>query len=335
MQICSSTQHLNHAIDLVADSFATAVRVIWAGDRAAEYLTAPDVRRHVWHACLSSEYANFSVERERPDFLYSRLTSMKAKDLIAQAYGVRPRGIRGVLGRLGPKARPPEVYRALIAALQNAGPGAELLMRVGEPFDSLIETIAVLPDRIGKHTLAALVHPGIQPEDLALFVWTVSCLERAGAASVRLLLNAREPIKALLAILLEREFPAAPWEGTEMLQPIASADELFDQATRFKNCLRRTQYGISEALKVQNGTKYFYEWKGEEPALIDLVRLAKVGWYVNDVQGPSNVEIPQTSRAEIARAFHATSDICATRLTLRANVYPCGEFWGEVMRRAE
>src|SRR5215217_7349580 len=97
------------ALKLVAGPFAPAVSTIWAGARAVEYLTANDKRRHVWHACLSSEYCPFSPERGGIELIYSRLTYGKSRDLIAQAYACRPKGVLGVLGRFGSPARPPQI----------------------------------------------------------------------------------------------------------------------------------------------------------------------------------------------------------------------------------
>lgn len=259
MQPCASN-NLNHAIELVAGPFAPDVRLVWPDNRAAEYLTATDTRRHVWHACFASEYGTFSPARNNPDVLYSRLSGMKAKDLIVQAYGVRPDGVPGVFRRLGPNARWPEAYRMIVDVLERGGIGARILLHAEQPTDALIETLALLPPEIGKHTVEVLTrYRNVEPEDLALFVWTAERLgELEGKTLCAALLQARDPIPALLDILVRRPFPEAPWEGTQRLCPIESADELVRVARRFRNCLRPPE-GHSEALRVMNGTKYFYE----------------------------------------------------------------------------
>ena len=275
----------------------------------------------------------FSVARESPDLLYVRMTSMRSKDLIAQAYGVRPRGITGVLRRLGPQPRSPETYRMLVAAMEKGGFGAKLLMHVNEPSDALIETLATLPDTMSKHAIEALTrYRTIEPEDLALFVWTASRLEKSEGALVYFrLMQANDPLQALLDVLLRRQFPSPPWPGSDLLQPITSADGLLCLARHFGNCLRLLN-GNGEILQVMNGMKYFYEWKGKEPAVLDLIRLAGVGWYVKDARGPKNADVSHATRLDIVKALAAAPDICAARLTVRANIYPCSHFWGEILR---
>ena len=106
------------------------MRQIWPGSRIADYLTAPDARRHIWHACLASECGTFSPVVNDPDLLYSRLMSMRAKVLIVQAYGVRPRGITGTMRRLGPEARAPEIYRMIVRVLDEGAVGAKILIHI-------------------------------------------------------------------------------------------------------------------------------------------------------------------------------------------------------------
>src|SRR4051794_33550507 len=48
-------------VALIAGPFAKEVGQIWPDQRIAEYLTATDARRHVWHAWLSSECIAFRV----------------------------------------------------------------------------------------------------------------------------------------------------------------------------------------------------------------------------------------------------------------------------------
>lgn len=137
-------QPANTLVDLAAGTFSAAVAAIWSGDRLTEFLTATDRRRQVWYACLAAPFGNFSPERNDVDMLHARLTSWRAKNLIVQAYGCRPRGALGVIGRLGSRARDPEVYQLLMDVMERGGPGAKLLMHGAEPSDQLIETIAAL-----------------------------------------------------------------------------------------------------------------------------------------------------------------------------------------------
>lgn len=324
-------------IDLVAGPFAAMISAIWSGDRIKDYLTASDQRRQVWHTCLASEGGSFSPERNDIDFLYSRLTSGRAKDLIVAAYGCHPRGITGVLGRLGPRARSPEVYQLLVEAMERGGHGAKVLMHADEPSDQLIETMALLPTEMNWHALDGLMNSSQfeVPESLAMFVWTVSRLRKLNPdQEIETLMKAPQPIPALLGHLIRQPLPAPPWQGDNRLHPVTTGPDLLQLGDRFNNCLGEDKLGEAEILGVLNGTKYLYEWTGGEMAAIELVRVADIGWYVSGAKGIKNAEISRATRRQIAEAFSAAPNICATRLTIRSNIYPCSHFWGEIVCRA-
>lgn len=327
--ILSSTSRV---LEIVAGPYADAIAQIWAGPREVEYLTAPDLRRHVWHACLASPFGMFSVARDGADFLYTRMTAMKSRDLIVQAYGSRPRGTLGVMRRLGPAPRIPAIYQLLVAAMERGSVGARQLMHLPNPTDAWIETIAALPAAISKQTAAKLSrYQHIDPEDLALFAWTVGRLHQTGNENcIEALLTAKDPIAALQAILLMRPFPSPPWPGTCMLKPLISAADVIAVATDFNNCLQ-PKHGCSDLLKVANGTKYFYHWLGNEQAVIELILLGGIGWYVKNVRGQNNRAISLPTRRTIAREFSEADQICPVRLTVRDEVYPCGFFWSDIL----
>jgi hypothetical protein len=319
------------ALRLVAGPFTEAIFKIWAGS-VAEYLTVTDQRRHVWHACLSAESCNFSPEREDADALYRRLSSWKAKDLILQAYGSRPRGLVPLLGRLPAGARSPAIYRALVEIMERGGPAAKLLMHTGDPSDVLIETLAVLPDRVSWRSLsAALPIRDDYPEDLALLMWT---LERAHQilpkSNVWSVLKEKKPLSAFLTLMAQQTFPTPPWAGTPRLRPIRSGPELHDVGSRYENCLNRYD-GVGEVLRVLNGTKYFYEWSGSERAIVELVRFNSIGWYASDVRARRNDDVSHFTRRELTREFSLAPNICPMRLSVRSHIYPSSRIWGVIL----
>ena len=48
----------NSVVELVAGRYLKAVNRIW-GTKVGEYLSAPDARRHLWHACFASGHPSF------------------------------------------------------------------------------------------------------------------------------------------------------------------------------------------------------------------------------------------------------------------------------------
>jgi hypothetical protein len=118
----------NSVVELVAGGYVKAVNRIW-GAKVGEYLSAPDARRHLWHACFASGHPSFRWQTAAAATrLYDRLTYAPGKELSAQAYGDSPPGLLGCLGRLGAEARSGYTYRALVQVLQRGG-----ILRRGHP----------------------------------------------------------------------------------------------------------------------------------------------------------------------------------------------------------
>ena len=139
----------NSALNLIAGAFAEAVGRIWRGRRIGEYLSAPDGRRHLWHACLAAEVGIFRPDDcEAAGVAYARLTAWKGKHLVAQAYGRSAPGLLGALSRLGPRARRPKVYRSLVEVMESGGAGARFLSQSANLPDALILAVAALPPEL-------------------------------------------------------------------------------------------------------------------------------------------------------------------------------------------
>ncbi len=110
----------NSVVELVAGRCVKAVNRIW-GAKVGEYLSAPDARRHLWHACFASGHPSFRWQTAPAAArLYDRLTYAPGKELASQAYGDCPPGLLRCLGRLGAQPRSGSTYRALIQVLQRS-----------------------------------------------------------------------------------------------------------------------------------------------------------------------------------------------------------------------
>src|SRR3954470_25051353 len=110
----------NSVVELVAGRYVKAVNRIW-GAKVGEYLSAPDGRRHLWHACFASGHPSFRYQTApAATRLYDRLTYAPGKELAARAYGDCPPGLLRCLGRLGAEPRSGYTYRALRRAHRMA-----------------------------------------------------------------------------------------------------------------------------------------------------------------------------------------------------------------------
>ena len=165
----------NSVVELVAGRYVKAVNRIW-GTKVGEYLSAPDARRHLWHACFASGHPSFRWQTAAAATrLYDRLTYAPGKELAAQAYGDCPPGLLRCLGRLGAQPRSGSTYRALVQVLQRGGPCAKALVHSTEIPDELIHAFATLPAGMAsKRTIGLVMRGQLSAGDLATFGWTVS-----------------------------------------------------------------------------------------------------------------------------------------------------------------
>src|SRR3954453_24113971 len=91
----------NSVVELVAGRYVKAVNRIW-GTKVGEYLSAPDARRHLWHACFAPGHPSFRWQTAAAATrLYDRLTYAPGKELAAQAYADCPPGLLRAWGGLG------------------------------------------------------------------------------------------------------------------------------------------------------------------------------------------------------------------------------------------
>jgi hypothetical protein len=109
------------------------------------------------------------------------------------------------------------------------------------------------------------------------------------------------------------------------LRPIRSGPDLHESGSRYENSLDRYD-GVGEVLRVLNGTKYFYEWSGSEGAIVELVRFNTIGWYAY-ARARRNDDVSHSTRRELTREFSLAPNICATRLSVRSNIYPSRRIW--------
>jgi hypothetical protein len=64
-------------------------------------------------------------------------------------------------------------------------------------------------------------------------------------------------------------------------------------------------------LKVLNGTDYFYEWRGEQRALLQFVRLLDVGWYLEQIAGFDGEGVSATTQKQIVETCSGAPAMCA------------------------
>src|SRR5215212_1872539 len=264
----------NSVVELVAGRYVKAVDRIW-GAKVGEYLSAPDGRRPLWHACFASGHPSFRRHTAPAAArLYGRLTYAPGKELGAQAYGDCPPGLLRCLGRLGAQPRSGYTYRALVQVLQRGGPCAKALVHSTEIPDELIHAFATLPAAMAsKRTIGLVMGGQLSAGDLATFGWTMSRISQLrDREAYENVLTSTDPMNAVVQLLTNGEFPPPPWPGTNLLKPITSRARLPRTAAELRTCRETPAWLTRSVLKVPDGTHYFYEWRGDPAAVRRFVR---------------------------------------------------------------
>jgi hypothetical protein len=88
--------------------------------------------------------------------------------------------------------------------------------------------------------------------------------------------------------------PNAPWEGDDMLKPLASAAALARASRKYSNCLKE------HLLDFSCGRMAFYEWDDPaEPVIISLESQPPLYWNISLMRGIKNAIVSEATCTEI------------------------------------
>ncbi len=223
-----------------------------------------------------------------------RMAHSPRQQLLEHAFGAIPNGFVGALGKLGHEVAPREAYRALLSAF--AIPDFALVLR-----------------RRGKLTpafIALLTTPEARPLNPKLLM-RLSFDDAEGVEALREALVLRshtEPwsdhLEALRACetpkqLLhwleyrwERPFPAPPWPGDDLLEPVTDAASLRRLGGEMRNCL------AEQVVAVGRGTDYIYVTR-TAPRIAVGLRLRAGKWFATQILEGRNRRPESTPRREV------------------------------------
>lgn len=88
-------------------------------------------------------------------------------------------------------------------------------------------------------------------------------------------------------------FPRPPIPGTALLQPLASAAALHEEALQMQNCLADMIENVLE------GVAYYYRWRGRERASVELLSARNGAWVLGEHAGVKNAGLSAQTTAEI------------------------------------
>lgn len=296
-------------LDLIAGPFADVIRTVWQG-HLIEYLTAPDVRRHVWHSWLSVQPDPDTYDQQMLDFLsYS-----KSRHIIADRFGCCPDGYLPVLKRLGTQARRPETYRNLFRVLAGGGHLAKLVHHSKEIHDHILACLTSIPnDQFSTAIVSRLLSRSVDPDKFHGTVWIANQLKSVIGPDqvIHHVSKSSNPMRALRKLVLEMPFPEPPFDCRHPLVPVRSIDELRSLSKKFRNCLTDIDRLSDVVFSIQAGQQYLYHWGStDEPALILLQKFASVGWVIDEAFGLDNRHLSETTLRQIEDVLAGYPTIC-------------------------
>lgn len=292
-------------ISLIAGSFDHRIARVW-GDRIAEYLLAPDSRRHVWHCWLASPTANL----DRPD-LYQFLTFARSKQIIPDGYGWSPPGLLSALSKLGARARSKEFYAALFEVLARGGPVAVHIQHMTQIEDQAVSAWAsprlhAMSDQVTK---AALKSP-TSIQHWNELCWVIDRLYKLVPSETidAAVSTSQNPLATIERLVAQLPFPSPPFHHPQ-LQPIVSGSELRRAGRSYKNCLADHRIWLDAALSVQSGQTYYYRWQTDQPVLLAFAKIGTLGWTLSEFGGPGNTAVPEAVKRAIRVALEDVREV--------------------------
>lgn len=300
----------DNVLSLIAGPFAEQVSAIWA-NRIFEYLGATDRRRHLWHAWLSQNTSrNLTQEVEE---VYNFLSFAKSKIIASDGFGNTPAGFIPALGRLGATACQPAFYLALHRVLSIGGRVAKLIHHMQALDHETITMLASVPrDDLNAVIIQHLIDRSVEPSKIPAMLWMIGRLKTVIGGDVvdETVLSSGNPVLAVHQKISGLSFPISPWPEMGLLKPVTSAAHLRAIGHEHNNCLTDFHRLWDAVLSVLSRHCYFYEWRGEQPALIMFNQFAGLGWVITEAYSKNSRRLAPKTRAEIGDLIFANPNIC-------------------------
>lgn len=103
-------------------------------------------------------------------------------------------------------------------------------------------------------------------------------------------------------MLRAQEFPDPPVPLEGPLAALTNGDELEQEARRMRNCLRSRVFDAVE------GQSYFFHWKGQEEATVEVSRTGSGGWGLAEALGRGNRPLSYATREAIENCVNSQLD---------------------------
>jgi hypothetical protein len=255
------------------------------------------------HVPFDSFISQNEGNAEVPPGIFSLLVSGSARKTIEKLLGRCPSGIKRVLDHLPAEVLAPENYRRLIELLADHKT-AKVLHHAQFIDDRIIRTLHGLPPQLRNPCmLRALDH---RDREYGFSDGLRFLIARGVASSFDALVcelaSASQPeqIYAKISELVEAlPLPdALPPTRVGIAHRLDQPTAIRSLATNWHNCIVRYLDDINA------GTCAVYFWEDSDLQAACLVRrYGRLGWFVEEVKGPRNVDVEPGQLAKISAAF--------------------------------
>jgi hypothetical protein len=254
------------------------------------------VRLHLMALALSHMTGDVTAE-----IALMLLQGSKA-EVLKHSLGHCPAGIDRILRHMPRKVFAIESYRKLVELINNP-PVARYLHHCVRITERTITGLHSLPDILRRPAIMSMLD---QVGCMSKFVDSLRLLASRKDVSFDLLamqlasLNQPNQVAAKLRHWIDTvPLPEGlPPERIESFRRIDSVAEIRDIASTWRNCL------ASFVADVNNGTSLIY-LSEQLQAVCLLARQGRMGWFVVEVKGPMNADLPHDQLREILDAFAA------------------------------
>lgn len=311
-------------IAAISGPFQPIVSSVFSFEYQPLYILTETSRRQVWHACFAAEGSNgtCSPDAQRDAELRRDLLRLSNRELLEKAFGTVPNGFERALGKLGLAAQNKSCYLSLHRLLSSEPSYRHALSHQKKIDERMLDVVAALGPTFSLPNIATLFR---RPGQAFAVSNILQSFVGHGLIDDKDLISRLKRVRKMSEInaLVDRiyctiDFQEPPIPASDMCRPIDSVEDLEQVARRFNNCL--TTY----TPEVIRGEMYFYEWLGDEPAVIQLRAERPFGWLVDEIKAPDNCDVSVASYQEIrvyfqkAGAFKRPTIESVIRWSLRA-----------------
>jgi len=296
------------ALQIAAGRYAGRVARLWPAPYDG-YYALPMARRHLAHICMPRIGRVIGLD----DHAFVReIVALKVREFLKRWAPDAPRGLETVLAKLEVAAWEPTFYRRLLGLMAQSPAALKTLRHAPVVTRGLLEALELMPERLrGPSTMrwigdAWLARLACEAMALAHHLRADGRGgEREGGrgddALVERLSRAtsRERFFAMLVDELRPTELIAPVVETELLRPLRTVEDVKDAGLRFRNCLGDC---VHEAVF---GTSAFVEWRGDEPAVMELAHEGAAGWRLVTLLGVANRQLSTMTQRKVRDALQA------------------------------